>query len=132
MGPFAAFAGIVTGAAGMFGAGEQNTIDKESVQLTYQDNLEKIRRRGFEQNKVQGAAQAFSQNSGVRHSAGYTAQGFLDTMSYEFKKELDWMKKYAEKARDLGMEQASVDYSTNRMNAISSGMNAASSVMSMG
>jgi len=132
MGFVAAAIGFGVAAAGHEGAGEQYGIDLDMVELTYQDNLEKIRRRKFEQDQTQGIAQAFSQNAGVTHHGGSTAQGYLDVMATEFKRELDWMKKYAKEARNLGVESASVDYKTNRMAAIKSGISTGASVYGMG
>lgn len=121
MGWVAAAIGIGKAITGLLGAHKQRDIEKDRVQLGYEDNLEKIRRRAFQQQTVQGAAQAFSQNAGVLHSGGSTAQGFLDTMSSEFKKELDWMKKYAKTARSLGMKSANLAHRIGSLNAITGG-----------
>lgn len=131
MGPLAAFAGIVTFGAGHKGAGEQRDIDKQMVELSYRDNLEKIRRRGFTQEQTKGKAKAFSENAGVLHSGGSTAQGYLDTLSNEFRAELNWMKDYAKMAKKLGLEKAGVDYDANRMAAIQQGISTGGSIMGM-
>jgi len=60
--------------------------------------------------------------SGVRHTGGSTAQGFLDVMAGEFRKELDWMSQYAERSRALGMKRANVAHTTGIFNAISGGI----------
>ncbi len=127
----AAAIGVGKAVAGIFGAKKQEKLEKERAQLGYEDNLEKIRRREFQQQTTQGAAQAFSQNAGVLHSGGSTAQGFLDTMSSEFKKELDWMKKYAKRAHDLGVKSAGVNFSTNVMNSITGGIQTGSNIYGM-
>lgn len=125
-------AGLFSTGAGLFGASGQRGADKEQVDLAYKDNLEKIRRREFEQEQTFGQAQAFSQNAGVRHTGGSTAQGFLDTMSFEFKKELDWMKEFANKSRSSGMDRANINYSTNVMGAIKGGLSTGSNVYGLG
>lgn len=132
MGALAIFAGVVTAGAGHKGAGEQLDIDRSMVELSYRDNLEKIRRRGFTQEKTKGRAKAFSENAGVLHSGGSTAQGYLDTLSNEFRAELNWMKDYAKAAKSLGLEKAGVDYDANRMAALQAGMNTGASVYGMG
>lgn len=101
-------------------AGKQKETDRKRVQLSYEDNLEKIRRREFTQEQVKGEAQAYSQAAGVRHTTGSSAQGYLDTMSLEFKRELDWMKDYARRAKQLGMDQASISHKTNVFGALTS------------
>lgn len=124
----AAAIGIADAAFGIFGSKDQKKLDQQRVQLGYEDNLEKIRRREFDQNTIQGAAKAFSENSGVLHTEGSTAQGFLDTMASEFEKEISWMQKYADEARRLGMEGASVDYHANILNSVTGGLKTGMSV----
>ncbi len=131
MGWVAAAAGIFSAGMGLFGAGKQEDVDIERVGLAYEDNLEKIRRRKFTQGQVLGVAVAKSQASGVRHTGGSSAQGFIDTMSQEFKKELDWMKAYSERARRLGIKSAGVTADANRLGAVIGGLNTASSVYGM-
>ncbi len=112
-------------------AGRQKTVDKAQTELSYLDNLEKIRRRKFEQEQTQGTALAFSEASGVRHTGGSTAQGFLDTMAGEFKKELDWMQKFADEARRLGHKRASVAHRTNVAGAITGGIQTGAAIYSI-
>lgn len=125
---FAAAMGIFDAVSGIFGSNKQKKADEARTQLGYEDNLEKIRRREFTQEQTKGEAKAFSENAGVLHTGGSTAQGTLDTMSREFKYELDWMKQYAERAKSLGLQSASVTASGNRANSVSSGINTGLSV----
>ena len=106
----------------LFGVGAQSKHDKERVELEYQSDLEDIRRREFEQTQIRGTAKAYSEASGVLHSGGSSAQGYLDTMDYQFKKEIDFMKTYAEEARRLGREGASLRKTAGILNAFSSGI----------
>ena len=124
--------GVFSFAGGLFGASEQKQIEKERARLTYKDNLEKIRRRDFEMEATKGTAKAFSENAGVLHTPGSTPQGFMDTMSSEFKKELDWMKEYAVKARELGMDAASANFKANMFGALTGGVQAGMSVYGAG
>jgi len=124
--------GLFTTGAGIFGANKQESVDKDRAQLGYEDNLEKIRRREFAQEQTLGKTKMLTEASGVRHSGGSTAQGYLDTMANEFSKELSWMKDYARQARGLGMKSASVTASANRFGALQSGLSAGSSVYGMG
>lgn len=125
----AAALGLFSAGVGLFGASMQYGVDKDRVELAFEDNLEKIRRRGFDQRQVLGEAKARSQNAGVLHTkgSGSTAQGVIDMMSQEFKKELDWMKYYGNRARALGLRGASISKLTNQMSAIGGGLNTASS-----
>ena len=132
MGAAAAAVGIFTAGAGLWGADQQHEIEKQRVELTYQDNLEKIRRRGFTQEATKGAAKAKSENAGVLHTPGSTPQGFMDVMTSEFRKELDWMKEYAKTAKQLGMDSANLDRKVGGINALSSGLNAGMSIYGMG
>jgi hypothetical protein len=116
--------GVFTAGAGLWGADAQEELDHDRVELAYKDNLEKIRRRGFTQEATKGKAKARSENAGVRHTAGSTPQGYMDVITSEFKKELDWMKKYAKEARRLGLDQAHLDRKIGGINAISSGIQA--------
>lgn len=100
------------------GANQQKRLDRRRTQLQYEDNLEKIRRRSFTQEQTKGRAKAYSEASGVLHSGGSSAQGALDTMAREFKYELDWMKKYAKTAKELGMEEANIRFKAGQMEAI--------------
>lgn len=120
--------GIASAAAGAIGASKQKDIEEERVELSYQDNLEKIRRRKLQMNQTQGAATAFSQSAGVRHTGGSTAQGVLDTMAMEFKREIDWMKDYADKAKRLGIKAADASYDANIMGALTGGVQTGLSV----
>lgn len=113
--------GFMKGFGGIWGANKQKDVDKAQVELAYKDNLEKIRRREFTQEQTKGAAKAFSEASGVLHSGGSTAQGVLDTMAGEFKKEIDWMTKFATEARRIGHKTASVRHQANVLGAITGG-----------
>lgn len=117
---FQAAMGIAGGIGQLFGAGDQKTLDQERVKLGYQDNLEKIRRREFTQEQIKGRTKAMSEASGVLHSGGSSAQGAIDTMSREFGLELDWMKKFAEKSRDLGLKSASLQGKSNTLKGLGS------------
>lgn len=117
-------------AGGLWGSNKQKNIDKNKVKLTFADNMEKIRRREFTQEATLGKTKAMSENSGVRHTGGSTAQGYIDTMAQEFKKELDWMKKYASTARDLGLDAANLDYQTNNLNAFTGAISTGASAFS--
>lgn len=132
MGAAAIAVGVFTAGAGLWGASKQEQLDEDKVQLSYQDNLEKIRRRGFTQEQIKGQAKARSEHSGVLHRAGSTPQGYVDVMTSEFKKELDWMKKYAEEARRLGMESAHLKKTAASINAISSGIESGMNMYAMG
>jgi hypothetical protein len=114
--------GIGSFAAGLFGSGQQKKVDKAAAELTYQSTLEDIRRREFEQEQTKGAAKAFSEASGVLHSGGSSAQQFLDTMATEFRKELKFMRDYANRARELGLKEASLRAQTGAFNALSGGL----------
>ena len=128
MGWLAAAIGLVSVGFGISGAGQQKDVDEQQAELAYKDNLEKIRRRKFEQRQTQGAAKAFSEASGVLHSGGSSAQGVLDTMARVFTSELDWMKKFASEARRLGHKTASVRHQTNIMGSISGGIQTGASI----
>jgi hypothetical protein len=106
----------------LFGAGEQSKADKARIELEYKSDLEDIRRRQFEQQQIRGTGKAYTEAAGVLHSGGSSAQGYLDTMDYQFKKELDFMKSYAEEARRLGRKQSSIDKTSNILSAFSSGL----------
>ena len=80
----AAAAGIGKALFGFMGAGKQKDVDKRQTELSYLDNLEKIRRREFEIKQTEGTAKALSETAGVLHTGGSTAQMFLDTMATEF------------------------------------------------
>lgn len=114
--PISLLGGFKT-ATGIFGAFDQRKLDRQQVEFQYEDNLEKIRRRDFTQKQTLGRAKAFTQASGVRHTGGSTAQGVIDAMSDEFKKELDYMKKYAVTARRLGVKSAKADFTRNLLDA---------------
>ena len=114
--------GLFTTGVGISSAGLQSKHDKDMVSLEYKSDLEDIRRREFEQEQIKGVAKAFSENAGVKHTSGSTAQGYLDTMNYQFKKELDFMKAYAEEARQLGNEAAGLRKFSNILNSISGGL----------
>jgi hypothetical protein len=117
---FQAALGVAGGVGQLFGAGKQETIDKERVRLQYADSLEKIRRREFTQEQILGRTKAFSQASGVLHTGGSSAQGVIDTMSREFRLEIDWMKKFAEKSRELGLKSARADSKANMLKGLGS------------
>jgi len=121
MGYISAAIGIGKALFGIGGARNQEKADKQQVQLAYEDNLEKIRRREFAQEQTLGTAVAFGENSGVLRTGGSTAQATLDVMAGEFKKELDWMKQYAKRAKGLGVKSARVNRQANIMGAISGG-----------
>lgn len=120
--------GLGQAIGGIWGAGKQKDVDKQQSELAYLDNLEKIRRRKFQQEQTQGTAKAFSEVAGVLHTGGSTAQGVLDTMASEFKKELDWMQKFANEARRLGIKTADVRAQTNIFRAITSGLQTGASL----
>lgn len=122
--------GLAQAWGGIWGAGKQKDVDKAQVELAYQDNLEKIRRRKFQQEQVQGAAKAFSETAGVLHSGGSTAQGVLDTMAGEFKKEIDWMVKFGTEARRIGHKAASIRGKTGTFQAITGGVQTGASLYS--
>jgi hypothetical protein len=115
MGGFKAFAGI-------FGAFKQDDLTQQGIQFKYEDNLEKIRRRKFTQQQTLGRTKAFSENAGVLHSGGSTAQGVIDTMTAEFKKEIDWMHKFATTQRILGKKQARFDFEANIIGSAAGGL----------
>lgn len=117
MGYFEAALGIVGGIGKLWGASAQKNLEKDRVGLQYEDNLEKIRRREFTQEQTKGTAQARSQASGVRHTGGSTAQGYLDTMSREFKYELDRMKRFASMGKSLGLRSANYNYQARQFGA---------------
>ena len=128
MGWFAAAIGRTSAVFGIFGAKQQKDVDKQQTELAYNDNLEKIRRREFEQRQTLGTAKAVSQAAGVLHTGGSTAQGVINTMAREFKTELDWMTKFAATARKLGHKRASVAHQTNVMRSISGGIQTGTSI----
>lgn len=130
MGWVAAALGIGQAVAGIFGAKKQKKVDQAQTELQYQDNLEKIRRRRFQQEQVHGAATAGTEASGVLHSSGSSAQGYLDTMAREFRLELDWMRKFAEEARKIGYKGASAAHTANVLRSISSGFQTGAAVYS--
>ena len=113
--------GIGQALGGLWGSSNQKEVDKKQVALAYQDNLEKIRRRKFQQEATEGAAKAFSENAGVLHSGGSTAQGVLDTMAREFKSEINWMVKFGQQAREIGFESARVRAKTSMFASITGG-----------
>lgn len=121
MGYVSAAIGIGSAILGIGGANRQKGVDKQQVELAYADNLEKIRRREFTQEQTMGTAVAFGENAGVLRSGGSTAQATLDVMASEFKKELDWMKQYAQRAKQLGIKSANVRGRTNMLGAITGG-----------
>lgn len=113
--------GIAQFGMGLWGSSMQSSLEKERVQLGYEDNLEKIRRRKFTQESTKGEAKAFSEAAGVLHTPGSTAQGYLDVMASEFGKELAWMQKYADEARKLGIKSANVQKRIGGMEAFMGG-----------
>jgi len=117
MDPVTLLAGF-KGITGIFGAGDQRKLERQRVEFGYQDALEKIRRRKFTQEQTLGRAKAIGEASGVRHTGGSTAQGAIDSMALEFKKELDYMKLYATTARRLGVKGAKADYNRNVTDAL--------------
>jgi hypothetical protein len=120
--------GLAQAIGGIWGASKQKRVDKQKAELAYLDNLEKIRRREFEQEQTQGAAKALSETAGVLHTGGSTAQGVLDTMAREFKKELDWMEKFAKEARRLGIKVADVQAQTNVVRSVTGGIQTGASL----
>ena len=113
-------------------AGSQKRLDRDKVKLKYEVNLEKIRRREFMQEKTKGLASARSQASGVTHKGGSTAKGYLTTMAREFKSELDWMKKFGEEQRRLGIKQSSIDYQARSWEAAGKFVDSASTFSAAG
>ena len=132
MGFVAAAVGLLSWASGTQGAADKATVEQRRTYLGYEDNQEKIRRRQFEQEQILGATKAFSENAGVLHSGGSTAAGYIKTMSSEFTKELEWMKKYAESAKSLGLESASVNQSANNWAAFTGAVSTGMSIYGMG
>lgn len=130
MGWVAAAIGIGQAALGIFGAKKQKAVDVGQVELQYRDNLEKIRRRKFQQEQVKGAAKAGTEATGVLHAAGSSAQGYLDTMAREFSLELDWMRRFADEARRLGYKGASAAHTTNVLRSLAAGIQTGSAVYS--
>jgi hypothetical protein len=114
MGGFKAFTGI-------FGAFKQDEADQEAIQLRYEDNLEKMRRRKFTMKQTIGKTKAFSENAGVLHTGGSTAQGVINTMAAEFQKEINWMHKFATTQQRLGKKQAKIDFQANIIGAAAGG-----------
>lgn len=106
---FAALMGGLKAFTGIFGAFQQDELTQEGIQLQYEDNLEKMRRRKFTMKQTLGKTKAFSENAGVLHSGGSTAQGVINTMAGEFHKELAWMHKFATTQALLGKKQARLD-----------------------
>jgi hypothetical protein len=131
MGALAAWAGVMTAGIGIGFADDQAKLEKERVELSYRDNLEKIRRRKFDIEQIKGAGKALSETAGVRHTSGSTPQGYVQTMASEFHKELTWMRKYAERARKLGIESANVNRKIGTFNAIKSGISLGGSIYGM-
>ncbi len=115
MGGFKAFAGI-------FGAFSQDDLTQQGIQFKYEDNLEKIRRRKFTQQQTLGKTKAFSENAGVLHSGGSTAQGVINTMSSEFQKEINWMHKFATTQALLGKKQATLDLQAGILGSAAGGV----------
>lgn len=113
--------GLFTAGMSIWGAGKQAAHEKDIADLEYKSDLEDIRRRDFEQQQIKGQAKAFSEASGVLHSGGSTAQGYLNTMESQFKRELEFMKKYAEESRRLGYEGASLRKTANVFDALGAG-----------
>ena len=131
MGWLAAAIGLVGAGFGILGAKQQKDVDKDQVELSYQDNLEKIRRRKFQQEQTKGTAKAATEAAGVLHSGGSTAQGVLDTMAREFKSEISWMDKFANEARRIGHKTASVRHRTNILGSITGGVQTGASIYGM-
>lgn len=114
-------------------AGDKQRYDAYlQTELEYEDSLEKIRRRRFQTDQIVGATKARGENAGVVHTAGSTPVGYLETMEGEFRKELDWMKKFADTARSLSNKRAAQNKKAATWSALSSGISAASDVYSMG
>lgn len=132
MGWVAAAVGIGTALFGGSSAKKQKKVDRAQAQLQFEDNLEKIRRREYTQQQTLGATKAFGETAGVLHRENTTPTNYIKEMASEFKKELDWMKDYAEQARALGMKSASVTARTNTYNAIAGGISAGAQVYSFG
>lgn len=132
MGWVAAAVGIGTALFGGSAAKKQKKVEKKKAQLTYEDNLEKIRRREYTQDQTLGATKALSETAGVLHRTGTTPVSYMREMSDAFKREIDWMKEYAERAKKLGMESANVQFKANTINAIASGISVGASVYGMG
>lgn len=118
---FALAFGIGKAVAGLWGSSRQKKAEKAQAELSYRSNLEDIRRREFDQMQTKGKAKAFSENAGVLHSGGSTAQQFLDTMASEFDKEISFMRQYAEQAKSLGMKQAQLNAQMGAFNAVAGG-----------
>lgn len=113
--------GLFKTGVGLAGAGLQADHEKELTELSYESDQEDIRRREFEQDTIKGAAKAMSENAGVLHTSGSTAQGYLDTMEYQFGKELQFMKDYAERARQLGHDATGLRKMSNIFDSLAGG-----------
>lgn len=132
MGWVAAAVGIGSALFGRKKAKKQKAVMQQQANLQFEDNLEKIRRREYTQMQTLGATKAFGEASGVLHREGTTPSNYIKEMASEFKKELDWMRDYAEEAKRLGMTSASVQARTNTFNAITSGVQLGASVYGLG
>lgn len=128
MGWIAAAIGIGSAIGGIFGSNQQKDVDDQQVELAFRDNMEKIRRRKFEQAQTQGAAKAYSENAGVTHHGGSTAQVVLDSMANEFRREIGWMTKFASEARKLGHKSAKVRAQAGRFGSIMGGIQTGASI----
>lgn len=126
----AAAFGVADAAFSIFGALGQKKNDKRQVQLQFEDNREKIRRRQFEQEQTLGLTKTLAGASGVRNVQGSTPRQYMDVMSKEFEYELNWMREYTDRARRLGMKSASVNADTRVFNAIAGGIQGGTSIYS--
>lgn len=132
MGWVAAAVGVASALFGSSSAKKQKVADRKQAYLAFEDNLEKIRRREYTQQQTLGATKALGETAGVLHRENTTPSNYIKEMSSEFKKEIDWMKEYAHRARDLGLTAASVRSQTNTFNAITGGIQTGAAVYGMG
>lgn len=131
MGWVAAAVGVASALFGNSSAKKQKRVDQRQANLTYEDNLEKIRRREYTQQQTLGATKALGETAGVLHRENTTPTNYIKEMAGEFKKEIDWMKDYAKQAQQLGMQSASVTARTNTFNAIAGGIQTGAAVYGM-
>lgn len=118
----AAGLGILEGISGLFGASKKEKLEKQQTQLEFESNMEDIRRRKLEQEEVIGATKALSETAGVRHTGGSTAQGYLDVMTSEFKKEIEFATMFAKRSRALGMRGARYNRQSNMISSLAGGI----------
>jgi hypothetical protein len=107
---------------GFSAARKQGKLEREVAVFQFEDALETIRRRRYTQVQVKGATKALTEATGVRHTQGSTAQGYLDEMSSEMKKELTYMQDYAITAKRFALRGARMKTSAAMLDAFFSGV----------